>query len=107
MVIYVDGTAVVGGANGKIIILRTGDTSLPLTISYKVKGSAVQGVDYKPLAGTVTILAGSTKAKLKIKPLADPVAGTRKVKLRLLPASDGSYLLGDPSAAKIKVVDDE
>lgn len=104
-----DDQAVAGGENGKFVVLRAGDTTAALTVSYKVKGTAVKGVDYKPLAGTVMIPAGATKAKIKVKAIEDAAAdgSARKVKVRLLPAADGSYTVGDPSGAKIKVVDND
>ena len=98
------GEAVEGGSNGVVIVSRTGDTSAPLVVAYKTKGSAQAGVDYKPLAGTVTIPAGSVKAKIKIKPLAGlSGAGNLKVKLLLLAPSDGSYTVGT-SPVKVELL---
>lgn len=102
------GMAVEGGAAGKILVKRTGATSTALTVHYKVQGSAKAGVDYKPLAGTVTIPAGAAQAKIKVKPLDDEaVAGTRVAKIRLLPATDDSYQLGSATVVKIKVLADK
>ncbi len=98
------GAAVEGGARGVIIVSRTGDTTLPLIVSYKTKGAAVAGVDYKKLPGVVTIPAGAAKAKIKVKPLAGLTgAGTLKLKLWLLPGTDDSYAVGT-SPVKIKLI---
>ena len=98
------GEAVEGGSNGVVIVSRTGDTGAPLTVAYKAKGSAVAGVDYKPLAGTVTIPAGSVKAKIKVKPLPGLSAAAKlKLKLLLLSPSDGSYTVGT-SPVKIELL---
>ena len=99
------GEAVEGGANGVVIVTRAStDNSAPLTVSYKVKGAAVAGVDYKKLPGTVTIPAGASKAKIKLKPIKDsPNSSTLKVKFVLLPSSDGSYTIGT-GTAKLKLV---
>ena len=95
---------VAGGAPGVLTVTRTGDDGAALTVRYKVKGTAVMGVDYKPLPGTVTIPAGTAKAKIRIKPLnGSPHAGTRKLKLVLLAPDDGSYAVGS-GTAKIKLV---
>ena len=104
-----DGRAVEGGENGKFTVRRTGDTSAALTVSYKAKGSAVKGVDYQTLSGTVTIPAGSVKAKIKVKPIDNTVVNSsvRKVKVHLLPAADGSYTVGDPSGAKVTIIDND
>ncbi len=96
---------VAGGAPGILTVTRTGgDTSLPLTVSYKAKGAAQAGVDYKKLPGTVTIPAGAVKAKIKIKPIdGSPNAGTPKIKVQLLPSVDGSYVIGT-SPVKLKLM---
>ena len=92
---------------GKLAVQRTGDVTAPLTVLYKVVGSAEPGVDFKALSGTVTIPPGASQAKLKVKPLTiDPTDGTRVVKIRLLPPADGSYLLATPAVGKIKVLDE-
>ena len=87
---------------------RTGDTSTALTVRYKVQGSAKPGVDCKVLSGTVTIPAGAAQVKIKLKPLdIETVDGTRVAKFKLLPATDGSYVVGSAYIAKIKVIDNE
>ena len=45
------------------------DGSAPLDVSLQFKGTAVPGVDYKPLPATVTIPAGARSLKLKVKAL--------------------------------------
>ncbi len=95
-----------GGPAGKVVVQRTGDLSVALTVRYKVQGSAKLGVDYKPLTGTAIIPAGSAQVKVKIKPLDDTaIDGTRVVKVKLLPSTDASYNLGDAFVAKLKLVD--
>ena len=94
--------AVEGGPNGKLVVRRTGDLSVPLTIRYKVKGTAKAGVDYKPLPGTVTIPAGVAASKIKVRPISGaPGHGTLKVKLVLELAADGSYGLGTGTVAVV------
>ena len=105
-----DGLAEFGVENGKVAVQRTGSTVAALTVSYKVKGPAKAGVDFKagPLTGTLVIPAGAAQAKLKLKPLFNPLnTGTLKAKIVILPASDGSYELGGTTLAKIKVIGGE
>ncbi len=103
-----DGEAVEGGAPGKVFVERTGDTSAALTVFYKVQGSAKSGVNYKAVTDTVTIPAGASKAKIKIKPVDNLIDdGTLVAKIKLKPSATGSYLLGTPAVAKIKVIDND
>ena len=98
------GIAVEGGAKGTVVVTRTGDTSAPLTVAYKVKGTAAAGVDYKKLPGAVTIPAGASMAKFKDKPIDDsPNSGTLKVKVKLVPPINGGYTVGTGTAT-IKLV---
>ena len=53
----------------KLVFTRTGDTSASLAVAYKVAGTAVGGVDYEPLGGTLTIPAGAASARRKLKVL--------------------------------------
>ena len=94
-----------GAGQGLVVVTRTGDTGALLTVSYKVKGAAKAGVDFKPPTGTLVIPAGSAKAKLKLKTL-DGAAfdGTRVAKIVLLAPADGSYGLDTAAVAKIKFV---
>ena len=103
-----NGEAVEGGAAGKAFVQRTGDASAALTVFYKVRGSAQSGVEYKPVTGSVTIPAGATKAKIKIKPLDNPTnEGTLVAKIKLKPSTGGSYILGSTTVAKIQVIDND
>ena len=87
---------------------RTGNTSTALTLFYKVQGSAKSGVNYKAVTDAVTIPAGASKAKVKIKPIDDLTDhGTLVAKIKLKPSATGSYLLGTPAVAKIKIIDND
>lgn len=103
-----DGRAIEGGKAGKVKLFRTGDdATTALTVRYKVKG-AVAGRDYEALLGEVTIPAGATQAKLKIKAVNDSAQeGPRLAKIKLVPAPDGSYLIGDLKTAKVKIIDND
>ena len=79
------------------------DLSATVTVNYKAKGSAVSGVDYKALSGTLTIPAGSASAKLKIKPRAhDGFPAQASLKITVLAGS--GYSVGDPAKAKVLLV---
>jgi hypothetical protein len=88
---------------GVLTVTRTGDTSADLTVAYTVKGSAKAGVNYKPLTGTALIPAGSSTAKIKVKPLNDGVGGggVRTVKVTLQAGT--GYTVGSPALGKVKI----
>ena len=65
-------------------------------------------MDYKALPGTVTIPAGVAQVKIKVKPIGNTSAdGIIVAKIKLLPAADGSYVLGSVTTAKVKIVDND
>jgi len=54
-------------------ITRDGDTSIPLSVDYKLEGSADNGTDFAQLSGTAVIPAGETSVDVKIEPMPDGV----------------------------------
>lgn len=51
-------TDTTGAAPAVFRFSRVGEVSMPITVSYTLGGTAVSGVDYDPLPGSVTIPAG-------------------------------------------------
>ena len=101
-------TSIEEGANAKLVIRRTGDTSTAITVRYKLSGAAKAGADYKQPTGSVTLGVGMATAKFKLKTIDNQtIDGTRVVKIKLLPATDGSYTLGSPASAKFKIIDND
>lgn len=101
-----DAVADESGSNpGEFIVSRTGgQLALPLVVNYGVGGSAVNGFDYPPLLGTVTIPAGSTSVKIPLSPNPDVQSeGTDSVVLTL--ATGPGYLIGAQSTATVTVAD--
>ena len=63
-----------------------GDFDSPLTVSYRIGGSASNGIDYDKLSGQVTIAAHAETAEIVVNPIDDDIAeGTESVVLSLLP----------------------
>jgi len=52
-------------------ITRTGPTTNALVVNYRTSGTAVNGVDYQPLGGSITIPAGADSVTLEITPITD------------------------------------
>ena len=96
----------VDGTKGIFVITRDGDPAFPLTVNYAIDGTAVSGIDYKALSGVVAMAAGSASAKIKVraKPVGEAV-GKKTVRLSVVPG-DG-YDPDDPTAAKVKIVEDQ
>ena len=95
-----------GGAPGCFTIVRSGDQSKMLTVTYSIHGSAKNGIDYTEIPTQKTIRAGEASEKILIV----PVAGThrakddRHVRLTLVPAN--TYTIATPDEVKLKIVHD-
>lgn len=100
-----DASADESGTNrGEFTFTRTGDTALPLVVNYGVGGSAVNGFDYPPLLGVVTLPAGAASVKLPLSPNPDVQSeGTDSVVLTL--ATGPGYLVGTQNTATVSIAD--
>lgn len=92
--------------NGVLTVRRAGgDLSGALTVPYLIGGTAVGGVHYRTLPGTVVLPAKATRVQIKIKPLNDGVTGGDvTVDLTLLP-DDDRYVVGDSATAEVVIHD--
>lgn len=89
---------------GRFTVVRSGDTSQALTVSYEVTGTARNGADYAALGGVVTIPAGSNAAAIFVVPRPDPVPeGEETVTLTLVPGA--AYGLSALSNATVVIAD--
>lgn len=74
-----------------------------ITVDYKLKGSAANGIDYVLLSGKAKFKAGKTSKSVLIVPKGDlRGASSRTVKL-VLEATD-DYTLGTSPQAKVKII---
>ena len=65
---------------------RSGDTNIPLTVYYRLSGTASNGVDYESLPHSVTIPAGARVARVVVVPIDDNlVEGPESVVLTIVP----------------------
>lgn len=93
-----------GPKNATFTVRRFGDTNEDLTVLYNIGGTATNGVDYVPLAGSVLIPAGERLAQISVVPLEDGAPDLNStVILRLL--SSTNYLLGFPRSAGALILD--
>ena len=89
------------GEEGAFVVSRTGDASQDLIVAYTIKGTGVNGTDYRLLPGTRKIKAGKTSATIHVIPPDAPSAVKHTVKLTLAPGT--TYQVGGLSTAKVKI----
>lgn len=95
-----------GSVAGQYVVTHTGTTALALTVKYSVTGTAVSGVNYVALSGTVTIPAGSSTASIALTPIRDnQYTGDLTVVVSLTASS--VYSIGSPNAATITIADSD
>ncbi len=89
---------------GEFTVTRSGgETTLPLIVNYGVGGSAVNGVDYPPLLGTVTIPAGATSVKIPLSPNPDVQADDDNDTVVLSLATGPGYLIGAQNSGTVTI----
>ena len=94
------------GQAGSFTIWRSGgNLSGPLSVTFQLTGSAVEGVDYQSMSPhQLTIPANANFAAVAISPVSDgSPEGTETVVLTLLPVSN--YTLGSPVNATVNITD--
>lgn len=93
-----------------------GDPSQPLTVRYRIGGTAANGVDYVRLPGEVTIPGGARTEDILVDPIDDElVEGTESVLLTLVPspclsntaAEADCYVVGRPGSAVAYIRDND
>jgi hypothetical protein len=75
----------------------------PLTIHYKVSGSAEPGKDYTALKDTAVIMAGQTTKVVKVVPRGDLDGVMNKI-VKLTLVKEAGYTLHAPEHAIVKIV---
>ena len=103
---------------GNIRVLRTGGSTVaPLTVWIRVRGTAVQGVDYQfttaaPLGATVVIPAGREWVDLGVLPFDDALTeGAETVRIDLQDTTPSGapvpYQVGTPDRGQVDLLDNE
>ncbi len=81
------GAVEAGGIPGQFTVTRTGDTSLLLTVTLQIAGTAINGTDYATLPASVVIPQGASSITLNVAPVADGLTETAESVLVTLPPS--------------------
>ena len=93
-----------GGGAFVYTFTRTGDLSAPLTVAYKLAGTAQPGTDFTFGSPSVTFQAGSATATLTITPKADTVIEPDEtVSVELIP----SYTIGTAGPVEGTIANDD
>ncbi|MEI6085282.1 MAG: Calx-beta domain-containing protein [Verrucomicrobiota bacterium] len=106
----VDGYATeTAGDTGQFLITRSGSQGGTITVNYTMTGTAINGVDYSSLSGTVTLGPSTTApvtTTITVTPIDDALAeGDETVILNILP--DPTYAVDIASNATISIRDNE
>lgn len=97
-----DASANETGDTGRFALARTGDLSVPLTVTIALTGTAINGTDYESVPATVTFAAGSPLANVFIIPVADAVVDlSETVILTIVDAA--AYDLGAAATATVTI----
>lgn len=91
-----------GGVAGQFTITRTGDATAPMLVYYGVSGTAIPGVDYAALPGSVQFTAGQVTATVVVTALPGGTAG-RTVLLTIAANPIQTYAI--PHAVPVRPTD--
>ncbi len=96
---------------------RTGNLQRPLTVHYRIGGSAENGVDYAQISRRVILPIGARTADIIVRPLDDLLhEGDESVLIRLAPCAtiadipmpvNACYRVGDPNRARAVIHDND
>lgn len=100
-----NGSAAEPNVNSSFTISRTGDTTSPLTVNYKMAGTASNGVDYVSLPGTVTIAAGEASTNITLSVINDAIGESQETAILALLGST-NYDLYTSISATVTIDDD-
>ncbi len=95
-----------GPGNGEFTITRSGDTTLPLTVTYQVGGTATPDTDYVALSSEVTIASGQSSTTINVSPIDDTDPDTGETVILVL-STGTEYQVVNPGTATVTITDAE
>lgn len=93
------------GDNGSFTITRDGPTAAPLTVTYRMTGTAANGVDYTSLPGSTTLAAGQSSTNITVTPINDTIGEATETVIMVLTGST-NYDLYTNISAIVNLLDD-
>jgi hypothetical protein len=93
-----------GPVSGQFTFTRTGAVTNPLTVKFKVFGTAINGVDYSAISNTIVIPAGTKSAYLAISPIPDAIQEVTETVVLML-QDDPAYNLSTIAPQTVTIAD--
>ena len=91
---------------GQFTLTRSGSTSLPLTVSLNISGSASNGTDYSTISTTQTFASGQSTLIIPVTPIDDAaIEDLETVTLSLV--SNAAYLIGSSGSATVSIANND
>lgn len=90
---------------GTFLLTRSGDTTAALTVYYSVGGSALHGVDYEALPGSVTFPAGVTQRSITIMPRIEGYGEGNETVILSIADGNEAYRSGSSSSGTVTISD--
>ena len=102
-----DASANVSGSDPAVFtISRTYYDGMPITLHYTLSGTAVNGVDYQTLSGTLYMAGSESTKTITVNPLNDGVyAGNKGVTITLTAPAGCDYQVSASSVASATIID--
>ena len=89
---------------GDFTISRTGDTTLPLTVTYSITGTAINGVDYLTIINSATIPAAASSVDIYVWAIPDSIAEPTETVILTL-SNSVNYIRGTTTPATVYISD--
>jgi ELWxxDGT repeat protein len=98
-------TAIKPSTAGTFTVTRSAIAATALTVPYTIGGSAVPGIDFVPLSGSVVIPASAATATIALTPRETVVPHAPLTAVLTLTAGSG-YTLGSPGIGAVTIIGD-
>ena len=98
----IDDSANEAGDSGRFVLTRTGDLTVPLTVTIALTGTASNGVDYEEVLTTVAFTAGVATKNVFVVPMGDAVVDLSETVILTI-VDDAAYDLGATFAATVTI----
>lgn len=85
---------------GRVTVVRDGNTDQALKVFYTVRGSALNGKDYRPIKGSIVIPPGAVSRSITIDPVRDHLAQVQK-HVEIVGTPCGFYSLSSVNCASV------